>query len=120
MIRTAACRFVAPCLATVFVLFAGIAKADDLPRFVVPGHEPAMQTLEEMHALHAPTRTSSAGRSSPPAGVETVGRSGVPGMGVDVGGTRGRTGAPGAAEMGGSRLGVGRGGVVTSGAPHGE
>jgi hypothetical protein len=43
-----------PCLATSFVLLAGVATAADLPRFVVPGQEPAMQTLEEMHALHAP------------------------------------------------------------------
>ena len=43
-----------PCLAACLVLAAGIATANDLPRFVVPGHEQAMQSLQELHALHAP------------------------------------------------------------------
>jgi hypothetical protein len=36
------------------MLAAGIATADDLPRFIVPGHEQAMKSLEDLHALHAP------------------------------------------------------------------
>jgi hypothetical protein len=54
MPRSLFCRHWLPCLATQFVLLVGVVTAADLPRFIVPGQEPAMTSLEEMHALHAP------------------------------------------------------------------
>lgn len=44
----------APCL----WLLAGLAAAAEPPRFIVPGHERAMASLERLHALHAPAAFS--------------------------------------------------------------
>jgi hypothetical protein len=54
MTRSFLPRRQAPWLAACLMLAAGIATADDLPRFFVPGHEQAMKSLEDLHALHAP------------------------------------------------------------------
>ena len=55
MTRTMFPQRQAVCLAACLMLTAGVATAaDDLPRFIVPGHEQAMKSLEELHALHAP------------------------------------------------------------------
>lgn len=53
MIRVTYCSPIALRLVTTLPLIAGVAAADR-PRFIVPGHEHAIQTLEELHALHTP------------------------------------------------------------------
>ena len=58
MPRTPPTRRPALWLAAFVGLGAGPAAAAEPPRFIVPGHERAMQSLERLHGLHAPAAFS--------------------------------------------------------------